>query len=65
MRGTHSQTIGDGARTLSDDEIRILWNVASEGRNAYDHFVMFTLLTATRRNEFTRDDAQRVIAGRL
>src|SRR5262245_12061335 len=50
-RGTYSQTKGEGARTLTDDEIRILWNVASEGRNAYDHFVRFTLLTATRLNE--------------
>jgi len=51
VRGTHSQTKGDGARTLTDDEIRILWNVASEGRNSYDHFIRFALLTATRRNE--------------
>jgi integrase len=51
VRGTYSQTKGDGARTLTDDEIRILWNVASEGRNAYDHFIGFTLLTATRLNE--------------
>jgi integrase len=51
VRGTYSQTKGDGARTLTDDEIRILWNVASEGRNAYHHFIRFTLLTATRLNE--------------
>src|SRR5262249_48301667 len=51
VRGTYSQTKGDGARTLTDDEIRILLNVASEGRNAYDHFIRFTLLTATRLNE--------------
>jgi integrase len=51
LRGTYSQTKGDGARTLTDDEIRILWNVAGEGRNPYDHFLRFTLLTATRRNE--------------
>ena len=54
VRGTHTQTKGDGARTLTDDEIRVLWNVASEGRGAYDHFVRFTLLTATRRNESAR-----------
>ena len=51
VRGTYSQSKGDGARTLTDDEIRILWNVASEGSNAYDHFIRFTLLTATRLNE--------------
>jgi integrase len=42
---------GDGSRALADDEIRILWNVASEGRSPYDHFIRFVLLTATRRNE--------------
>jgi len=51
VRGTWSQTKGEGSRTLADDEIRILWNVASEGRNPYDYFIRFTLLTATRRNE--------------
>ena len=51
VRGTYNQTKGDGARTLSDDEIRILWNVAGEGRNPFDHFLKFTLLTATRRTE--------------
>src|SRR5262249_21862872 len=29
---------GDGARTLTDDEIRLVWNVANEGRNPYDPF---------------------------
>ena len=29
VRGTWSQTKGDGARTLTDDEIRIAWGVAS------------------------------------
>src|SRR5262249_7004071 len=29
VRGTYSQSKGDGARTLTDDEIRILWKVAS------------------------------------
>src|SRR5262249_26055624 len=28
-----------------------LWNVASEGRGPYDHFLRFTLLTATRLKE--------------
>jgi integrase len=51
VRGTWSQTKGEGSRTLTDDEIRILWNVASEGRFVYDHFIRFTLLTATRRAE--------------
>src|SRR5262249_17837787 len=46
VRGVY--TAGDGARTLSDDEIRIVWNVASEGRNPYDPFLQFTLLTAAR-----------------
>jgi integrase len=31
-----------------------LWNVTSEGRNPYDYFIRFTLLTATRRNESAR-----------
>jgi integrase len=51
VRGTYSQTKGEGARTLTDDEIRILWKVASEGRNAYDPFLKFILLTGTRLNE--------------
>jgi integrase len=51
LRGTWSLQLGEGARTLTDDEIRILWTVASEGRTVYDHYVRFTLLTATRRNE--------------
>jgi integrase len=51
VRGTYSQTKHDGARTLADDEIRILWDVANEGRNAYDHYLKFTLLTAVRLNE--------------
>lgn len=51
VRGTYSQSKGDGARTLTDDEIRILWKVASEGRKAYDNFIRFTLLTATRLSE--------------
>ena len=51
VKGTWSVTKGDGSRTLTDDEIRILWNVTSEGRNAYDHFIRLTLLTAARRNE--------------
>ncbi len=29
VRGTYKQTTGEGARTLSDDEIRILWDVAA------------------------------------
>jgi integrase len=51
VRGTWSQSKGDGARTLTDDEIRILWNVASEGQGAYDHLLRFILVTATRLNE--------------
>src|SRR5262249_50585610 len=39
---------GDGARTLTDDEIRLVWNVANEGRNPYDPFLQLTLLTAAR-----------------
>jgi integrase len=54
IRGTWSHTQGAGARTLTDDEIRILWNVTSEGRNPYEHSIRFTLLTATRRNESAR-----------
>ena len=54
VRGTWSQTKGEGSRALADDEIRILWNVASEGRSPYDHFIRFVLLTATRRNEAAR-----------
>ena len=51
VRGIFRQAKGEGARTLADDEIRILWNVTGEGRNPYDHFVRLALLTATRRNE--------------
>jgi integrase len=51
VRGTWSQTQGEGARVLVDDEIRILWRVASEGKGPYDHFLKFTLLTATRLKE--------------
>ena len=51
VRGMYEATPTDGSRSLSDDEVRILWNVASEGSNAHDHFVRFTLLTATRRIE--------------
>src|SRR5262249_55431610 len=47
VRGVFNQSKGDGARTLTDDEIRILWNVASKGRNPYDQFLQFTLLPAT------------------
>jgi integrase len=49
--GTFSHSKGDGSRTLTDDEIRILWNVTGEGRSPYDHFIRFTLLTAARRSE--------------
>jgi diadenosine tetraphosphate (Ap4A) HIT family hydrolase len=51
VTGMYTITMGEGARTLTDDEIRILWNVAKEGRGAYDHFLRFTLLTATRLRE--------------
>jgi integrase len=51
IQGTFNASQGDGARTLTDDEIRILWNVASEGRNPHDFFVKLTLLTAARRSE--------------
>jgi len=51
VRGTWKQTKGEGARVLTDDEIRILWKVTGEGRNAFDHFIRFTLLTAARRGE--------------
>jgi integrase len=50
-RGMFKPEAGPGARTLTDDELRIMWKVASEGRNAYDHFLRFTLLTAARRRE--------------
>src|SRR5262249_50528522 len=37
VRGTYTPTKGDDdARTLVDDEIRILWTVASDNRNPYD-----------------------------
>ena len=36
VKGVHTKTKGDGSRTLTDDEVRILWSVAGEGRNAYD-----------------------------
>src|SRR5262249_41455678 len=66
VRGIYRQTKGGGSRTLTDDEIRILWHVASEGRNPYDPFLQFTLLTATRlrdsanmvRSELSADGAE-------
>jgi integrase len=51
VKGLHAKTAGDGARGLVDDEVRILWNVASEGRGPYDHLVKFALLTGCRLNE--------------
>lgn len=51
VRGTYSQTKGDGARTLTDDELRIIWKVSGEATGPYDHLVRFILLTATRLNE--------------
>jgi site-specific recombinase XerD len=51
VAGTFAVTTGPGARSLVDDEIRLLWKVSAEGRNAYDHFLRFTLLTATRLRE--------------
>jgi hypothetical protein len=54
VKGIWEVRHGKGARALTDDEIRILWKVASEGRNAFDHYLRFTLLTATRRDETAR-----------
>ena len=51
VRGTYSQTKGEGSRTLTDDEIRILWNVASAGEGPYDHLMRFILLSGTRIRE--------------
>ena len=51
VRGMYEAEPTDGSRSLSDDEVRILWNVTSEGSNAHDHFVRFTLLTGARRIE--------------
>jgi Phage integrase family/Arm DNA-binding domain len=51
VRGTWVQGKQDGARTLADDEVKILWRVASEGLNPYDSFIRLTLLTAARRDE--------------
>jgi integrase len=38
-------------RVLSDEELRVVWRVASEGGGAYDYFLQFILLTATRLRE--------------
>src|SRR5262249_23523649 len=54
VRGLYEKTKGDGDRQLTDDEIRILWNVASAGGGPYDRFIQFTLLTATRLNDSAR-----------
>jgi integrase len=51
VKGVFSKTPSDGARTLTDDEVRIIWNVASAGKSPYDRFIQFALLTATRLNE--------------
>ena len=47
MRGRHA---AKRDRTLSDDEIRTLWRVTSEGK-LFDRFVRFVLLTSVRRSE--------------
>ena len=39
------------SRTLSDDELRAIWQAASEGRGPFPALVKFLLLTAARRNE--------------
>jgi hypothetical protein len=51
VKGTYKMTASDGSRTLTTDEIRIMWNVASEGTGVYDSYIRFTLLTASRLNE--------------
>jgi integrase len=38
------------SRTLTDDELRLVWRVA-EGQDAFGHFVRFLLLTGARRTE--------------
>jgi integrase len=41
-------------RTLTDDELRVIWAAASEARGPFGHYLQFLLLTATRRNEAAR-----------
>jgi integrase len=38
-------------RTLSDDELRVVWRAAERSGNVYGHFLRFILLTAARRRE--------------
>jgi Phage integrase family len=38
-------------RVLSDDELRVVWKVATEAGNVYGHLIRFLLLTATRLRE--------------
>ena len=38
-------------RTLTDDELRAVWNTAAAGTGPFDYMLRFILLTATRRNE--------------
>jgi integrase len=54
VKGVFTKVSGDGARSLADDEIRIIWNVASEGKGPYDRMIQFALLTGTRLNEAAR-----------
>jgi integrase len=39
------------SRVLNDDELRAVWNTASEGNGAFSAFIKFLLLTAARRRE--------------
>jgi integrase len=41
-------------RTLTDDELRVIWAAASEAGGPFGHYLQFLLLTATRRNEAAR-----------
>ncbi len=41
-------------RTLSDDELRTIWETAEAAENAFGSLVQFLLLTAARRNEAAR-----------
>lgn len=53
-------------RILDDDELRVVWSVANEGRGPYDYLLQYILLTATRiteasgmkRAELSKDGAE-------
>jgi integrase len=51
VRGMARAEDGARSRTLTDDELRAVWNAAAAGKGPFDRLVQFLLLTAARRTE--------------